>query len=271
LFTNAGHNPPYIKRADKTLEHLTQRHGVVAGAMEGLVYGEDYATLSPDDLLILYTDGVTEAMDKDSNLYTDARLERQISAVESQDPEIMVQAILSDVNNHENGMDQTDDVTLLALRYDGNPDGAEVAQLSVVMHNDLKDIETVMAAFEDFAEQHDIPSAVTMRFNVVFDELLNNIVSYGFVDGSDQEIDIKIELLGSRLAVIIVDDGIPFNPLSKETPDISVSIEDREIGGLGIHIVRNLVDEVSYQRRIDKNILTMVKRLDDEHQTSEGR
>ena len=265
LFTNAGHNSPHIKRADNSLESLKQRHGPVAGAMEGLVFGEDHITLSPNDLLVLFTDGVTEAMDKDSNLYTDQRLEKIIVGAKVQDPKTMVQAIFSDVMAYENGIDQTDDVTILALRYDGNPEGAQVKQLTLTMRNDLKDIETVMEAFEGFAGQHDMPMAVTMKFNVVFDELLNNIVSYGFVEGSDQQIEIKLELLGNRLAVIVVDDGIPFNPLSKETPDIEASIEDREIGGLGIHIVRNLVDEVTYQRRIDKNVLTMVKHLGSEN------
>ena len=134
---------------------------------------------------------------------------------------------------------------------------------SVVIRNDLKEIKTVMTAFEVFAEQNDIPMPVIMKFKIIFDELLNNIVSYGYDDEGDHEVDVKMELLGKRLTVTVSDDGIPFDPLSKETPDIEALIEDREMGGLGIHNIRALTDEVIYQRRIDRNILTMVKNINE--------
>ena len=134
---------------------------------------------------------------------------------------------------------------------------------SVVMRNDLKEITTVMTAFEGFAVQHDVPKPVIVKFKIIFDDLLNNIVSYGFADDGDHEVDVKMELLGKQLTVTVSDDGIPFNPLSKETPDIEAAIEDREMGGLGNHIIRALTDEVFYQRHIDRNILTMVKNINE--------
>jgi sigma-B regulation protein RsbU (phosphoserine phosphatase) len=68
--------------------------------------------------------------------------------------------------------------------------------------------------------------------------------------------------VAERLTVTISDDGLPFNPLSAKAPDTKASLEDRDIGGLGIHLVRSMVDDVSYHRRIDKNVLTLVKQLD---------
>ena len=97
--------------------------------------------------------------------------------------------------------------------------------------------------------------------NIVFDEMLNNIISYAYHDEDEHEIEIRVELSENRLTVSIVDDGIPFNPIGVETPDTELSLEERKIGGLGIHLVRRVMDKVSYQRRIDKNIATLVKRL----------
>ncbi len=104
-----------------------------------------------------------------------------------------------------------------------------------------------------------------MKFNLVFDELLSNVISYAYRDEGEHEISIRIGFSGDRLSVAITDDGVPFNPLTAKVPDTSLSLEDREIGGLGIHLVRNLIDDISYHRRIDKNVLTLVKQLDSEN------
>ena len=80
---------------------------------------------------------------------------------------------------------------------------------------------------------------------------------------SVREIDVRIELSSDRLAVTIADDGIPFNPFSGAPPDTSLSLEERELGGLGIHVVSKVMDEVSYNRRTDRNVVILVKYLDD--------
>jgi len=101
-----------------------------------------------------------------------------------------------------------------------------------------------------------------MKLKLIFDELLNNVISYAYRDDAEHDIETRVELTGKRLTVTISDDGVPFNPLSLATPDTNLSLEEREIGGLGIHLVRNLVDDVSYQRRIDKNVMTMTMHLE---------
>ncbi len=101
-----------------------------------------------------------------------------------------------------------------------------------------------------------------MKFSLIFDEVLNNLISYAYRDDGDHDIEIRMELAGERLIVTITDDGVPFNPLSVATPRTDLALEDRETGGMGIHLVRNLVDNVSYQRRIDKNVLTLMSHLE---------
>ena len=95
----------------------------------------------------------------------------------------------------------------------------------------------------------------------MFDELLNNIISYGFDDDGEHAIDIRIVIEETRVRVTIADDGIPFDPFSLAEPDTGLSVEERDVGGLGIHLVRNLMDEVSYERVGDRNVVTCIAHL----------
>ena len=130
---------------------------------------------------------------------------------------------------------------------------------TVRIENDLSDIAKVDEMLDEFAEQFGIPPAIAVTFHVIFDDLLNNVISYGFNDGQRHFIDISLELAANSLIVSIADDGMPFNPLDETAPDTKLSIEDRQIGGLGIHLAIKMVDDVRYQRTADKNVLTLTK------------
>ncbi len=127
------------------------------------------------------------------------------------------------------------------------------------IENDLSEIAKVDEKLDEFAEQFGVPPAIAATFHIIFDDLLNNVISYGFNDEQRHFIDISMELTANSLIVSITDDGVPFNPLAETAPDTTLSIEDRQIGGLGIHIVVNMVDDISYQRTADKNVLTLTK------------
>ena len=103
---------------------------------------------------------------------------------------------------------------------------------------------------------------IRTKVNIVLDDLLNNIISYAYPDEGEHEIEVRMDLSGERLTVIVADDGIPFNPLSVEKSDTDSSLEDREVGGLGIQLVRGFVDDATYQRRIGKNVNTLTQHLD---------
>ena len=132
-------------------------------------------------------------------------------------------------------------------------------EATVRIENDLSEIAKVDETLDDFAEQFGVPPAIAATFHIIFDDLLNNVISYGVNDEQRHFIDISLELTESSLIVSIADDGVPFNPLAETAPDTTLSIEDRPIGGLGIHIVVNMVDDISYQRTADKNVLTLTK------------
>jgi anti-sigma regulatory factor (Ser/Thr protein kinase) len=131
----------------------------------------------------------------------------------------------------------------------------------ITIKNRMPEIAAVIETFEAFAEEFGVPRPIAMKFNLILDEVLNNVISYAYHDDGDHDIEVRMELAGERLIVTITDGGVPFNPLSVATPRTDLALEDREAGGLGIHLARNLVDDVSYHRRIDKNILTLMSHL----------
>jgi anti-sigma regulatory factor (Ser/Thr protein kinase) len=102
---------------------------------------------------------------------------------------------------------------------------------------------------------------ILFEANLALDELFTNIISYGFDDKNEHTIRITISLQNDELVFNIEDDGMPFNPTEAETPDLECTIEECRIGGLGIHLAKNLMDEVCYQRCKDKNILTLKKNI----------
>jgi sigma-B regulation protein RsbU (phosphoserine phosphatase) len=261
LYTNAGHNPPYLKRKDGTLQILDQRHGPIIGAVEGMVYAEGRDTMEPGDLLLLYTDGVTEAMDVDDRLFSENRLQRLLTAMDTDDVNKVVVDTVVAVMAFEGKAEQADDITVLALAFHGAPEGALSAERQITIKNRMPEIAAVIEAFEAFAEEFGVPLPIAMKFSLVFDDILNNAISYAYHDNDAHDIEVKMELAGERLIVTITDDGVPFNPLSVAAPRTDLALEDREAGGLGIHLVRNLVDDVTYQRRIDKNVLTLMSNL----------
>jgi serine phosphatase RsbU (regulator of sigma subunit)/CheY-like chemotaxis protein len=118
-YTNAGHNPPYIKQPDGSIRALTERHGPIVGAMSEMAYAEATTHLSCGDLVLLFTDGVTEAMDVGGNLYSDARLEKLLQDNALETVEDTVDTVLSSVKAFEAGADQADDITILSLRFSG--------------------------------------------------------------------------------------------------------------------------------------------------------
>ena len=118
------------------------------------------------------------------------------------------------------------------------------------------------AAFTAFAEANAVPAGVRRSLNVALDELLQNMIAHGFVGRQGGAVTIAVELGSDRLTVTLSDDGRPFDPLGTATPDTTGSVEERPVGGLGIHLVRQLMDEVRYQRSADRNVVTLVKRLE---------
>ncbi|BHH83439.1 SpoIIE family protein phosphatase [Desulforhopalus sp. 52FAK] len=260
-FTNGGHNPPVVRKADGELLQLTQRHGPVLGAMSGLTYKEDSIQLMKGDLLFVYTDGVTEARNSEKKFFGDDYMLEVLNQTRGFDTQETTEHFITEIKRFEDTADQFDDITVLALQYAVAPDTDSLHKVEMSITNDLKEIESVKDRFKEFAEEVNLETSIRRKLSLVFDELVNNVISYAYEDDDQHTILLTFVKAGDRLIVTIEDDGMPFNPFEAPAPDTSSEIDDRPIGGLGIHLVRTLMDKASYNRKVDRNVVTLIKNL----------
>ncbi len=132
---------------------------------------------------------------------------------------------------------------------------------TIIIHNQLSEISSVNEQFGQFAQSNNIANKIIQDMKMALDEILNNTISYAFTDNNDHIIEIIFEFNGEKLSTHITDDGIPFNPLTAELPDTTLSIEDREIGGLGILLVKSTVEKVEYERHTNQNHLILITHI----------
>ena len=129
------------------------------------------------------------------------------------------------------------------------------------LKNDLSELETLCQHLNKFGQAAGLSEACITDVNICLDELFTNIVSYGFEDDLEHIIWFTMNLDNRVLTLTIEDEGIPFNPLEKKDPEPPADLKDVRIGGLGIHIVKKLMDDIRYQRKQGKNKLTMKKSI----------
>lgn len=262
IYTNAGHNPTLVRQKNGNFFKLTDLHGPVVAAMENIAYQETKLQLDRGDVIFAYTDGITEAHSPEGELFTEQRLV-DLFKNNTCVPEKCVKTIVKMVQDFETGQDPFDDLTALCLHFIGS-DRVAVYYAKIEVKNRVSDIQVAMDNFGKFAQEHQISSHVQAQIKIIFDELLANIISYGFLDKDEHIIDIEIRYNGEKIIVIFSDDGIPFNPFEKTAPDMQVPLNEVELGGLGIHIVKELADDYSYKRSIGKNIVSITRVINPE-------
>ena len=125
----------------------------------------------------------------------------------------------------------------------------------------LPEVERLNQIARRFGELHEVPSRALYSLNLALDELVTNVILYGYDDPAGQKITVQIQALPQMLTGSVEDSGREFDPLAMPEPDLNAPLASRELGGLGIHLVRNLMDEVTYQREGGKNLLTIRKRI----------
>ncbi len=260
-YSNAGHNPPYLLHKNGALTCLDQRHGPILGATGGIAFKESAAEIKKGEAIYVFTDGVTEAMDASGQLYSDARLEEVLTQSGDAMATDLIQRSLDDVSAYASGAEQSDDITVLAFRLLHSPEKSLNPTLELSVGADLREIQKANEAVDAFCANNQLPREIAQKLGVIFDDLLNNTISHGFDDSEEHEIVIQIEVMHDRLLIKLSDDGIPFNPFDRIGPDTTLSVEEREIGGLGVLLVTKMTDSHSYQRLRNRNIITLTINL----------
>ena len=263
LTTNAGHNPPLLKRRNGQFEWLTAQDGPLVGPMPGIAFKESLIQLGPGDEIFLYTDGVTEADNVRRELFGKDRLKTVLDQSRAASVIDRIGEVMNAVRGFAGSAPQADDITILGIRYLGiAPSDVAVSVFRQTMLNRLAVIPMIQIAFERYMAQWERAKPLIPTLNMALDDLLNNVVQYAFPnDPTEHTIEVEGEVRDEYVALTITDDGIPFNPLTVATPDLSLLLHEREIGGLGIHLVRSMFDEVTYHRNVGRNVLTVKKKF----------
>jgi sigma-B regulation protein RsbU (phosphoserine phosphatase) len=264
LATNAGHNPPLLKRRNGRFEWMPDLDGPMVGPMAGIAFKERRIQLEPGDELFLYTDGVTEADNGRRELFGNDRLKAALD--QSGDISVVdrLGAVMKAVKAFAGDAPQADDITMLGFRFNGVvASEAGDGGFRRTMSNRLAEIPDLQTAFEEYVAQWERARPLIPVLNMALDDLLNNVVQYAFPHDptAHHAITVEGEVRDEHVVLTIADDGIPFNPLTVAPPDLSLLLHEREIGGLGIHLVRSMFDEVTYRRNVGRNILTLKKKL----------
>ncbi len=148
-----------------------------------------------------------------------------------------------------------------ATGADPAPPGPEVRQLHLRLANDPAELAPLAETVDALAEELGWDAASAMHINLVLEELAINIISYGYPDGRAGQFDLWLEATPAEVRLRLEDDGDPFDPFAVAPPDLSLELDDRPIGGLGIHFVRNFMDAYAYRREAGRNCVTLAKRL----------
>ena len=259
-FANAGHNPPLLKRADGSFEYLKTRAGFVLAGMEGIRYRVGEITLNPGDRLFLYTDGVPEATNAENKLYGEDRLLAFMNQNAFMDATKLLPALKANIDEFVGEAPQFDDITMLMFDYKPKKGGERMTHKTFPAKTEA--LSEVLGFVEQMLESFECPMKIQTAICVAIEEVFVNVAHYAY-EGSEGELDLGIGFdEKSRVVTFrVADKGIPFDPMKKPDPDITLSVEEREIGGLGIFIAKKTMDSLSYAYENGENILTMIKKL----------
>lgn len=140
--------------------------------------------------------------------------------------------------------------------------GMGYEQIRIVLRNDLSEIAKLHQELESFGQKCSLSSKTLFELNLILEEVLANVISYAYGDNQLHEIVVRADLRDSELVIEVEDDGRPFNPLQIPLPDLDRPLEQRNVGGLGLHLVRELTSSIEYTRREEKNHLVMRKKTE---------
>ncbi len=251
-YVNAGHCRPLLCRGDGGCEYLTEPGGFVLAGMYGMTYRQTSVRLRPGDLLFQYTDGVTEANSEEGAMYGEARLEQCLSEGTPGNPEEALELVWAKVAGFQGKAEQFDDITMLAVEYNGDIGTFRTESPAV------ENLPKLLSFAEEALARHAFDATDTYKVLVALDEIYSNICSYS----GATEAAVSCEVSDAEARLRFTDDGRPYNPLENPDPNVEAEAEERPIGGLGFYMVKKTMDQVAYKydRVRKQNCLVIVKK-----------
>jgi serine phosphatase RsbU (regulator of sigma subunit)/anti-sigma regulatory factor (Ser/Thr protein kinase) len=269
IYASAGHHPPLARRFSGNVEALHCPMDIALGVMPGMTYSDHSTILKQGDTLLLYTDGVTEAFDAHNEAYGDARLHDWLAATAGDDAPSLIAGLVGNVAEFVGDAEASDDLTCLVLcRKQGAHDvdmpntvelQNKILLLDYQMPSRLEEIATLAEAVEGvLPERQDLAFSA----NLCLEELITNTIQHGLNGASDRIINVRISISDEWLEIILKDDAPPFDPFAEAPlPDIDLAIDERPIGGLGVHMVKMMMDDARTYYDGSGNLIVLLKTL----------
>ena len=259
---NAGHEYPVICMPNGRFELFKDRHGFVIGGMDGMKYKEYEVQLTPGAKLFVYTDGVPEATNDENELFGTERMLTVLNEDTDASPESVLQNVRTAVDGFVKNAEQFDDLTMLCMEYKGDETSLKTYELDIMAENEnLSEVQSFIGAC---LEKVNCPAKAQMQMELAAEEIFVNIANYAYAPDKGRAV-VRVEVSDDPVTVTLtfIDQGIPYDPLKRKEPDVTLPAEEREIGGLGIFLTKKTMDYVSYEYRDGQNILTLKKKIDE--------
>ncbi len=273
-YCNAGHDAPIEvqtglppaspKGGELEATLLDVKSNLPLGVDSGWPFEAQETQLSPGDTLLLYTDGITEAMNESHEQFGLDRLLKSIAPSFrrglGEDAREIIPTVVNAVKTFVGTAEQSDDVTMLAVTW--QPEGEQLTlDRTITVTNDLKHVHEVNTFVEGITAELAMEHSDAANVKLAVEEVVVNVINYAYPTGETGNIDITAKASATELRFIITDSGTPFAPTDAPDVDTTLSAEERQIGGLGIFLVRQLMDTINYERHASHNILTLTKKL----------
>ncbi len=258
LAANAGHEHPVIRRADGQYELVVYRHSPAVATMEGIRFREHAFELRPGDSLFVYTDGVPEATNARDELFGTDRMLSALNADPGADPKTLLSNVRQGIDDFVGKAPQFDDITMMSFSYFGC--GKSVPELTVEARDE--NLAEVLAFVDGQLAALDCPPKTQLQIDVAVEELFVNIAHYAYApDIGPATVRVETAAEPGTVSITFLDRGKPYDPLAKPDPDVTLSADQRQIGGLGIYMVKKSMDDMRYAYQDGQNVLTIVKKL----------
>ncbi|MDR2865733.1 MAG: SpoIIE family protein phosphatase [Spirochaetaceae bacterium] len=267
-YSNGGHIPPILAEHNNSFNFLKIKKGIAPGMIEWSKYTLCSVKLNAGDKLYLYTDGVNEAMNPKGEQYGYERLIMAANTYRDLEPKEFDEAIRRDIVNFCGGEAQSDDITSVVIEYLGNKEKKQTEEKTPHFGKELtlpastNELQKLLNWISGIFHAESIGLEIINKMAVVIEEIFINIANYAYpADKTGGTVIVRVSLSKEEFIAQFEDEGLAFNPLEHSIPDVALHLEKREIGGLGVFLVRKWTDKVEYTRCGEKNILTIYKNL----------
>ena len=257
-YCNAGHNAPISIKQDK-VGFLQVIPNIPIGVLTDFQFEEQETWLPHGAAIFLFTDGLNEAENNNHEQFGDGRILAVEQDAYNLSAQEQIDKMTQAVKMHVNGAEQNDDMTMLSIKYVYQHD-EQAKSRHLILKNQVEELNKLPEFVDTVCEEAGIDMVLIASLNLALEEAATNVVLYAY-GKNEGEVDIEAVYTEKYLKFILTDTGVAFDPTQKEEVDTTLSVEERQIGGLGIHLVRQIMDSVNYERINGKNVLTLIKRL----------